>query len=145
MGNKLSKQQIAAYRDRLAASDSEYEMVPVPTRDLRALIAELEAAERQSHGRYVRIAELESKLVNAAHCITGLERHVKDIEATLIAATDEVADLAKERDEARGKLATPVRLPNGIAQKIKVPGYYEAINEMMDCVRSAGFSIKVDE
>lgn len=49
------------------------------------------------------LAELEAKDKR----IIGLERHVKDIEATLIAATDEVADLTKERDEARAKLATP--------------------------------------
>ncbi|WP_273890049.1 hypothetical protein [Serratia marcescens] len=48
-------------------------------------------------------AELEAK----SQRITGLERHVKDIETTLIAATDEIADLTKERDEARAKLATP--------------------------------------
>ncbi|MBJ2094092.1 hypothetical protein [Serratia ureilytica] len=36
---------------------------------------------------------------------TGLERHVKDIEATLIAATDEVADLTKERDAASDAIA----------------------------------------
>lgn len=51
-------------------------------------------------------AELEAK----SQRITGLERHVKDIEATLIAATDEIADIAIERDEARARLATPVRL-----------------------------------
>ncbi|MGP2870093.1 hypothetical protein ACTVMR_24010 [Serratia nevei] len=51
-------------------------------------------------------AELEAK----SQRITWLERHVKDIEATLIAATDEIADLTIERDEARDKLATPVRL-----------------------------------
>ncbi|MBL3522813.1 hypothetical protein IM876_09070 [Serratia plymuthica] len=87
------------------------------------------------------LAELEAK----AQCITGLDRHVKDIEATLIVAADEVADLTKERDEARAKLATPVRLPEGLAQKIKVTGYYEALNEMMDCVRAAGFKCVGDE
>lgn len=57
------------------------------------------------------VAALLAKLEAKSRRITGLERHVKDIEATLIAATDEVADLTKERDEARAKLITPVRLP----------------------------------
>ncbi|MDP8624886.1 MULTISPECIES: hypothetical protein [Serratia] len=52
------------------------------------------------------LAELEAKNER----IIGLERHVKDIEATLMVAADEVADLTKERDEARAQLATPVRL-----------------------------------
>ncbi|WP_160125283.1 hypothetical protein [Serratia sp. Z4] len=56
---------------------------------------------------YALLAKLEAK----SQRITGLERHVKDIEATLIAATDEIADLTIERDEARAKLTTPVRLP----------------------------------
>ncbi|TQI82964.1 hypothetical protein FHU12_0426 [Serratia marcescens] len=43
------------------------------------------------------LAELEAKDKR----IIGIERHVKDIEATLISATDEVADLTNERDEAR--------------------------------------------
>ncbi|MBH2894823.1 hypothetical protein I5Q39_24375 [Serratia marcescens] len=57
------------------------------------------------------IIALLAKLEAKSQCIFGLERHVKDIEATLIAATDEVADLTKERDEARAKLIMPVRLP----------------------------------
>ncbi|TSB27323.1 hypothetical protein FOT43_14545 [Serratia marcescens] len=93
---RLTPRQIAVYRDRVAISDSDYELIPVHTGDLRAMLAELEAKDK-------RIAELREWSV-------GLERHVKDIEATLIAATDEVADLTKERDEARAKLATPVRL-----------------------------------
>ncbi|MFS7186030.1 hypothetical protein AB6848_11215 [Serratia proteamaculans] len=63
---------------------------------------------------------------------------------------------AKEMDEQAGryfdelkaaeaKLATPVQLPEGLAQKIKVTGYYEALNEMMDCVRAAGFTVEGDE
>ncbi|MFS7213673.1 hypothetical protein AB6851_10290 [Serratia proteamaculans] len=68
MDNKLSEQQIVAYRDRLAASDSEYEMVPVATRDLRALLAEHEASQEALKNvtelwneQRQRIAELEAK------------------------------------------------------------------------------------
>ena len=46
---------------------------------------------------------------------------------------------------AEAKLATPVRLPEGLAKKIKVTDYYEALNEMMDCVRAAGFKCVGDE
>ncbi|HEJ7052571.1 TPA: ead/Ea22-like family protein [Serratia marcescens] len=74
------------------------------------------SSEQQANARYITAAnpavvlELLAELEAKDKRIIGLERHVKDIEATLIAATDEVADLTKERDEARAKLATPVRL-----------------------------------
>ncbi len=72
MDNKLSElrrltpRQIAVYRDRVAISDSDYELIPVHTGDLRALLAELED-ERASRELWQqnctraeeRIAELE--------------------------------------------------------------------------------------
>ncbi|MBN3976454.1 hypothetical protein [Serratia marcescens] len=95
-------------------------------------------------------AELEAK----SQRITGLERHVKDIEATLIAATDEVADLTKERDEARAKLATPVRLP----ALLDAPSEYASsilwaerdthnatVIKFADAIRAAGFKVEGDE
>ncbi|QLJ65790.1 hypothetical protein HP437_11625 [Serratia marcescens] len=88
------------------------------------------------------LAELEAKDKR----IIGLERHVKDIEATLIVATDEVADLTKERDEARAKLATPVRLPallqperDAVNEMIFANGRNEAIAECSVAIRHAGF------
>lgn len=62
-----------------------------------------------------------------------------------------IADMTTKRDtwfgkvkDLEAKLATPVRLPEDLAQKIKVAGYYEALNEMMDCVRAAGFTVEGD-
>ena len=88
------------------------------------------------------LAELEAKDKR----IIGLERHVKDIEATLIAATDEVADLTKERDEARAKLATPVRLP-----PVQHREFLGLKIDSMDAtqvrisIRAAGFTVEGDE
>ncbi|WP_413712694.1 hypothetical protein IBZ16_13830 [Serratia marcescens] len=51
MDNKLSElrrltpRQIAVYRDRVAISDSDYELIPVHTGDLRALLARIEELE----------------------------------------------------------------------------------------------------
>ncbi|CAI2516032.1 hypothetical protein [Serratia ficaria] len=95
------------------------------------------------------LAELEAK----AQCITGLERHVKDLEATLIAATDEVADLTRERDEARAKLATPVRLPEKYNMKMAGDkstksmfyGHNSEINDSAKAIREAGFTVEGDE
>ncbi len=82
-----------------------------------ALLAELErykqyAKERDAENESLAltVGRLRAELEAKDKRIIGLERHVKDIEATLVVAADEVADLMKERDEARAKLATPVRL-----------------------------------
>ncbi|BEO43692.1 hypothetical protein SMQE13_30430 [Serratia marcescens] len=100
------------------------------------------------------LAELEAK----SQRITGLERHVKDIEATLIAATDEIADLTIERDEARAKLATPVRLPRRAPENLAsvLDGYENWLiattfrdtwNACLDEVSraSSGFTVEGDE
>ncbi|MDI3149336.1 hypothetical protein [Serratia nevei] len=130
---RLTPRQIAVYRDRVAISDSDYELIPVHTGDLRALLAELEAKDKR---------------------IIGLERHVKDIEATLIVATDEVADLTKERDEARAKLATPVRLPKrwDVTGQVNPPRIVEVQFEQQNrthdqcakAIRNAGFTVIVE-
>ncbi|WP_241169872.1 hypothetical protein [Serratia marcescens] len=87
--------------------------------------------------------------------IIGLERHVKDIEATLMVAADEVADLTKERDEARAKLATPVRLPKrwDVSGQVNPPRIVEVqfeqqnrtLDQCADAVRAAGFTVEGDE
>lgn len=91
------------------------------------------------------LAELEAK----AQCITGLERYVKELEATLIAATDEVADLTRERDEARAKLATPVRLSelcgDGENDNEYTEGLNDGINQSAKAIRAAGFTVEGDE
>ncbi|HFD3848856.1 hypothetical protein [Serratia marcescens] len=86
------------------------------------------------------LAELEEKDKR----IIGLERHVKDIEATLVVAADEVADLMKERDEARAKLATPVRLPfYEFAHPLteRQEGYLSAIIDVKGYLRDQGFTV----
>lgn len=82
--------------------------------------------------------------------IIGLERHVKDIEATLMVAADEVADLTKERDEARAKLATPVRLPD-TRQSVSgeryqwSDGVFNYKQDAIAMLRAAGFTVEGDE
>ncbi|CAI1019303.1 hypothetical protein [Serratia ficaria] len=105
----------------------------VASADVLAVFAELEAKDKR---------------------ITGLERHVKDLEATLMAATDEVADLTKERNEARAKLATPVRLPKrwDVSGQVNPPRIvqvqFEQQNRTHDqcaeAIRSAGFTFTVE-
>jgi chromosome segregation ATPase len=101
-----------------------------------------EAAEKRISAL---LAELEAK----AQCITGLERYVKELEATLIAATDEVADLTRERDEARAKLATPVRLSelcgDGENDNEYTEGLNDGINQSAKAIRAAGFKCVGDE
>lgn len=102
---------------------------------LSALLAELEAKDK-------RIAELEAKTAmtmgvgsgNGNLFVHGDYDSIKAAQAIVL-----------ENESLRAKLATPVRLPEGLAQKIKVTGYYEALNEMMDCVRAAGFKCVGDE
>lgn len=101
-----------------------------------------EAAEKRISAL---LAELEAK----AQCITGLERYVKELEATLIAATDEVADLTRERDEARAKLATPVRLSelcgDGENDNEYTEGLNDGINQSAKAIRAAGFTVEGGE
>lgn len=81
-----------------------------------ALLERVEAAERQSHERYVRIAELESKLVNAAHYIAELEQ----------------------------KLATPVRLPDIRSDDYHETGWFQHMKYYRDVerlLRAAGFTV----
>ncbi|HDM8093430.1 TPA: hypothetical protein PXN44_004324 [Yersinia enterocolitica] len=52
----LSKEQYQVYQDRVEMSDSEYEMICVPTRDLRELLSlreQLEALNRQEPFGYI--------------------------------------------------------------------------------------------
>jgi len=67
------------------------------------------------------------------------------IEYVVNTTPEYVLDLQARCVELEEKLAVRVELPAGLAQKIKVPGYYEALNDLMDCVRSAGFKIQGDE
>lgn len=89
------------------------------------------AEETEQHATAL-LAKLEVK----DKLIIGLERHVKDIEATLIAATDEISDLEKERDEARLKLATPVRLSESTVMSRRY---------VVEAIRTAGFTVEGDE
>jgi len=96
------------------------------------------------------VSELLAELEEKDKRIIGLERHVKDIEATLIAATDEVADLTKERDEARAKLATPVRLPalpgyrHNDRQEVRAEkdGFISGVEESASALRKQGFTVE---
>lgn len=102
---------------------------------IRELKEELEAKDK-------RIAELENdeirqRLANAEHQLHMAELRAHNARAGRIAQF-------RKRKAAEKRLATPVRLPEGLAQKIKVTGYYEALNEMMDCVRAAGFTVDGD-
>lgn len=78
---------------------------------ITALLAELEAKDREIDAANARVDVMCARAMN----------------------------LTERAEFAEKQLATPVRLPEGLAQKIKVTGYYEALNEMMDCVRAAGF------
>ncbi|MEN4199126.1 ead/Ea22-like family protein [Serratia marcescens] len=113
------------------------------------------SAEQQANARYITaanpavivalLAELEAKDKR----ITGLERHVKDLEATLIAATDEVADLTKERNEARARLATPVRLPETYSPDPWMgpdpSGTWLDKEDVKAAIRAPGFTVEGDE
>jgi len=113
-----------AYKPSLQQLFADAELLPVVLEAYADAMTELEAKDKH---------------------IIGLERHVKDIEATLIAATDEVADLTKERDEARDKLATPVRLPktNGYWTE-QQKAFEDAITLAKRAVRKAGFTVEGD-
>ncbi|WP_439080191.1 hypothetical protein [Serratia sarumanii] len=81
MDNKLSElrhltpRQIAVYRDRVAISDSDYELIPVHTGDLRALLAELEAKDK-------RIAELERANTSQDDHINQQQDRIESLEKT---------------------------------------------------------------
>lgn len=64
-------------------------------------------------------------------------------------ATDEVADLMKERDEARAKLATPVRLPQLCGDGDNDTEYTEGLNDGITqsaiYLRRQGFKVEGDE
>lgn len=96
-----------------------------------ALLAELEASKQYAKERD---AENES----LALTVGRLRVELHNEGAANAHAYERIRGLEK-------RLATPVRLPEGLAQKIKVTGYYEALNEMMDCVRAAGFTVEGDE
>jgi hypothetical protein len=85
-----------------------------------------------------RIAELEAIATEYAGKFQKAQDAAKHLVIMNDSAQAEIAHL-------KTLLATPVRLPEGLAQKIKVTGYYEALNEMMDCVRAAGFKCVGDE
>lgn len=85
-----------------------------------------------------RIAELEAIATEYAGKFQKAQDAAKHLVIMNDSAQAEIAHL-------KMLLATPVRLPEGLAQKIKVTGYYEALNEMMDCVRAAGFKCVGDE
>lgn len=93
---------------------------------------------------FALLAELEAK----DRRIIGLERHVKDIEATLMVAADEVADLTKERDEARAKLATPVRLPNKNDDEFWFDSVFQVAKfdrAVERAISAVGFKVEGDE
>ncbi|HGE8281610.1 TPA: hypothetical protein ACGD48_002056 [Serratia marcescens] len=123
MTNKLSElkrltpRQIAVYRDRVAISDSDYELIPVHTGDLRALLAELEAKDK-------RIAELGGQLQS------GFTPEAL--------AQEERAENAEQRvSELEAKLATPVRLSCETHPRCRTQHAKD--------VRTAGFTIEGDE
>lgn len=103
-----------------------------------ALLAELEEKDK-------RIADLEAGLLNSHHRLINTTQNCSEWERKAISNFEECATMSQRIEELQKRLATPVRLPEGLAQKIKVTGYYEALNEMMDCVRAAGFKCVGDE
>ncbi|QHC46416.1 hypothetical protein EFZ62_16170 [Serratia marcescens] len=124
MDNKLSElrrltpRQIAVYRDRVAISDSDYELIPVHTGDLRALLAELEAKDKS-------IAELEAE--------------AKVWES---AATKHLA----RAEEAEKRLATPVRLKKVDSSNVPFAGdgFNAAVDYCAKAVLAAGFTVTVE-
>ncbi|WP_273973868.1 hypothetical protein [Serratia ureilytica] len=126
MDNKLSKPVmyvvrtldggVASVKSNSYTAPKGFTSEPLYSQEyVSALLSEIGEIERSLISNCVDyefdLIKMKRRAEAAEQRITGLERHVKDIEATLIAATDEVADLTKERDEARAKLITPVRLP----------------------------------
>lgn len=89
MDNKLSElsKPVGYYR---LSEDGVSHYLSSPTEKIDDEVVPLYSQEYVS----ALLAELEAKKKR----IIGLERHVKDIEATLMVAADEVADLTKERD-----------------------------------------------
>ncbi|AYO37107.1 TPA: hypothetical protein ACWX8T_002036 [Serratia marcescens] len=125
MDNKLSKPvmyvvrtldgAVASVKSNSYTAPKGFTSEPLYSQEyVSALLSEIGEIERSLISNCVDyefdLIKMKRRAEAAEQLITGLERHVKDIEATLIAATDEIADLTKERDEARAKLATPVLL-----------------------------------
>ncbi|MCF1610139.1 hypothetical protein LQ759_09620 [Serratia marcescens] len=148
----LTPRQIAVYRDRVAISDSDYELIPVHTGDLRALLAELED-ERASREQWQqnctrteeRIAELESKTAmtmgvgsgNGNLFVHGDYDSIKAAQAIVL-----------ENESLRAKLATPVRLPvvlMGYQSDDYRIGFMEGVEKSGEEVRAAGFTVEGDE
>lgn len=103
-----------------------------------ALLAELEANIQTFHLLTNDSALSEAKLEEA-------NKRIATLEALLDKSVRDLQMAGERIEKVEKRLATPVRLPEGLAQKIKVTGYYEALNEMMDCVRAAGFKCVGDE
>lgn len=145
MDNKLSELKAAAAKYSVALNAHREN-----PKDADAVVAWDEATWEMSrlinNDEVNIIVAMLAKLEANAQCITGLERHVKDIEATLIVAADEVADLTKERDEALARLATPVRLPGSFYPDgdIDFPLVVE-LDEAVEAIRTAGFNVERDE
>lgn len=143
MDNKLSEQQIAAYRDRLAASDSEYEMVPVATRDLRALLAEHEASQEA--------------LKNVTELWNEQRQRIVDLEAGEKILESATLKHLERAEEAEKRLATPVRLMGEMllhdwehsverqaAFQHRKTAWDTRLEEDKKAIRAAGFTFTVE-
>lgn len=97
-----------------------------------------------------RIAELEVTQMTGPIALVlertaMLERITEGVDQLAIDGGWTARGMSEYAKSLEAKLSTPVQLPDGLAKKIKVTGYYEALNEMMDCVRAAGFKCVGDE
>ncbi|CAI1527736.1 Uncharacterised protein [Serratia quinivorans] len=90
-------------------------------------------------------AEWKQRAEAAAHRIAELERITDGVDQLAIDGGWTARGMSEYAKSLEQRLSTPVQLPDGLAKKIKVTGYYEALNEMMDCVRAAGFKCVGDE
>jgi hypothetical protein len=97
-----------------------------------------------------RIADLEATqmtgpLALMLERLSVLERITEGVDQLAIDGGWTARGMSEYAKSLEQRLSTPVQLPDGLAKKIKVTGYYEALNEMMDCVRAAGFKCVGDE
>lgn len=148
------------YASALLADRDAFEGAALALRDeLREVRAELEASSLQCRGieqerelfRLERTAHqlhaeaLEQRIAELERANQSQDDHINQQQDRIDSLEKTNASLGRGLAAAEKRLATPVRLPEGLAQKIKVTGYYEALNEMMDCVRAAGFTVEGDE
>ncbi|RJK66705.1 hypothetical protein CMV60_10470 [Serratia marcescens] len=146
MENKLSElrhltpRQIAVYRDRVAISDSDYELIPVHTGDLRALLAELEAKDK-------RIAELERANQSQDDHINQQQDRIESLEK-------KNGDLGRALGAAEKRLATPIKIVNydeffichvSGASDDYCKGWVDGRNAAARDVGKAGFTVEGDD